>query len=84
MVVLAGNAPASSGYQLGAGGRVPTPFELRDVSEFRLQSKPTHRAENDIHLPCWPNSHGANWFVAPAKEQLALVTNNGFHGISSG
>jgi len=25
-----GNAPASSGYQPDAGGRVQTPFELRD------------------------------------------------------
>ena len=30
LVVPAGNAPASSGYQPGAGGRVQTPFELQD------------------------------------------------------
>src|SRR6185369_9449773 len=35
LVVPAGNAPASSGYQPGAGGRVQTPFELRD--EFKLR-----------------------------------------------
>jgi hypothetical protein len=39
MVVPAGNAPASSGYQPGAGGRVQTPFELRD--EFKLRIQPT-------------------------------------------
>jgi hypothetical protein len=70
--------------QPGAGGRVQTPFELRDVGEFWLRSKPAHRAENDIHLSCWPDAHGANRFVAPAKEQLALIANNGFHGISFG
>jgi hypothetical protein len=45
-----------------------------------FQAKPLRWKEYDIHLPGWADSHGANWLVAPAKEQLTLIADSGFHG----
>jgi hypothetical protein len=56
-------------------------LELRDGRQLRFQAKPFRGTENDIHLPGWPDAHGAKWLVAPAKEQLALIAENGLHGI---
>src|SRR5437867_12236167 len=47
MVVPAGNAPASSGYQPGAGGRLQRPFELRDEFKLRFHTKAPHRTKGD-------------------------------------
>src|SRR2546422_10229694 len=75
LVVPRGNAPRSSGYQPGAlllsyetmvnCGLAPNRFTGRNTRFNRLR---------------WPDSHGTIRFVTPAKEQLALVTQNGFHG----
>jgi hypothetical protein len=48
LVVPAGNAPASSGYQPGADGRVQTPFELRD--EFKWRFHPKRRTGRNVTL----------------------------------
>ena len=50
---------------------------------MRFQAKPFRGAENDIHLPGWPDAHGAKRLIAPAKEQLALIAENGLHGFLS-
>ena len=38
--------------------------------------------EEDLGLRDPADSAGSIWFVTPAKEQLALVTKNGFHEVS--
>ena len=50
-------------------------FDLRFESE-------TDRAEGEIQLHARFDSDYTIWFVALAKEQLALISENGFHGIS--
>ncbi len=66
-------------FRLSTGGSA---FELRDGGQLRFQAKPLQGTENDIHLPGWPDAHGAKRFEAPAREQLALIAENGLHGIS--
>jgi hypothetical protein len=39
-----------------------------------------HRAKNEVQLRRWFDSDDTIWFVALAKEQLALVTDDWFHG----
>ncbi len=82
LVVPAGNAPASSGYQPGAGGRVQTLFELRDEFQLRLHTKPACRTKNNVQLRRRSNAKTAIRSVALAKEQLALIASDWFHGIS--
>ena len=76
LVVPAGNAPASSGYRPEA-----LLLSYETVVNWGFQAKPLRGTENDIHLPGWPDSHGAERLVAPAKEQLALIAENGLHGL---
>jgi len=45
---------------------------------LRFHAKPFRGAESDVQLPDGPNANGTTWLVAPAKEQLALITENGF------
>jgi len=49
---------------------------------LRLQAKPVDGAEHEVQLPGWPDANDALWLVAPAIEQLALIAENGLHGIS--
>jgi hypothetical protein len=74
LVVPRGNAPRSSGYQPGA-----LLIELRDSFDLRFHSE-TDRAEDKVQLPRLDSD--TIWFVALAKEQLALIAENGLHGIS--
>jgi hypothetical protein len=46
----------------------------------RLRAKSVHRAEYEIHLPGGPDAKDPVRFIAPAKEQLALITEDRFHG----
>jgi hypothetical protein len=73
--------PASSGYPPGAGGRVQTPFELRNELKLRFHTKTPHRTKGDGRLTRRPDANKTIRFVAPAKEQLALVAENRFHWI---
>jgi len=82
LVVPAGNAPASSGYQPDAGGRVQTPFELRDEFKLRFHAKSPHRTKSDARLGRWSDANETIRFIAPAKEQLALIADDWLHGIS--
>jgi hypothetical protein len=41
-----------------------------------------HRAKNEVQLRRRLDSDDTIWFVALAKEQLALMTDDWFHGIS--
>ena len=79
LVVPAGDAPASSGYQPGAGGRVQTPFELRDGFHLWFQTETWHRPKNEVRLRGRSDEDDTTWFVALAIEQLALVTDNRSH-----
>jgi hypothetical protein len=47
-----------------------------------FHAEPVRGAEHEIELRGWPDSNDTMWFVALAKEQLALITENGLHGIS--
>ena len=74
VVVPSGNAPLSSGYQPGALLlSYGTVFDLRFDAE-------AHRAEDKVQLPRLDSD--TVWFVAPAKEQLALISKNWFHETS--
>ena len=42
----------------------------------------THRTKDEVQLRRRSDSNDTTWFVALAKEQLAAVTEYGFHGIS--
>ena len=39
-----------------------------------------HPAEDEVQLRHRVDAEDTIWFVAPAREQLALVTGGGFHG----
>jgi len=49
--------------------------------DLRFQSE-THRAEDKVQLRRLDSD--TIWFVALAKEQLALIAENGLHGSSFG
>src|SRR3954466_7781187 len=72
-VVLAGNAPASSGYQPGA---LLLSYRTETDSWFLSEA---HRTKNEGHLYRRADSEDSLWFVALAKEQLALISDNRFH-----
>lgn len=55
----------------------------RDVHDFGFHSE-THRAKAEAQLPERFDAEDAIWFVAPAIEQLTLITADGFHEISFG
>ena len=49
---------------------------------MRFDAKPVRRTEYQIELRVGPDANDTARFIALAKEQLALIANNGFHGIS--
>jgi hypothetical protein len=69
-------------YQPKAGGRVLTPFELRDDRQSRFHAEPTRGAEYKIQLRNRPDANHTARLVALAKKQLALIAENGFHSFS--
>jgi len=50
-------------------------------SDLRLHAE-AHRTKRETHFRGLDAD--ATWFVALAKEQLALIANDGFHGTSFG
>ena len=65
-----------------------TPLDVELVQErigcdFRFQSE-AHGAEAKLQLRGRADSDNTIWFIALAKEQLALIADNRFHVISFG
>jgi hypothetical protein len=92
MVVSRGNAPRSSAYRAGAL-LLSYETEINREALFRILPEVPNlcflifrtgarRAKQQVPLYGRSNSDDSNWFVALAKEQLTLVTHDGFHGIS--
>src|SRR5436305_438660 len=66
-------------FRLSAGCSA---LELRDEFELRLHTKAPHRTKGDARLRRRSDANGMIWFIALTKEQLALITDHWFHGIS--
>jgi len=62
--------------------------EAKRLKVEKIRFKPQFHAEairgteNDIHLPGWPDSHGANWFITSAEQELTLIATGDFHRVS--
>jgi hypothetical protein len=48
---------------------------------LRLRAKPIHGADHEVKPLRWSDSYDLIWFIALAKEPLALMAKNGLHGI---
>ena len=59
-----------------------TPFELRDEFKLWFQTELTHETKSDAGLGRWSDMDETIRFIALAKEQLALIADDGLHGIS--
>jgi hypothetical protein len=57
---------------------------LRDGRRLWLDAEPVHGPERKIQFRSGTNAKGSAGFIALAKEQLALITDDWFHGISFG
>jgi hypothetical protein len=53
---------------------------LRDDFKFWFDAKSFRRAKNNVQFRDRAEAQETIWFVALAKEQLALVTDDWFHG----
>src|ERR1700722_3700303 len=88
MVVPRGNAPRSSAYQADAlllsYGTSHLRFEtydLRAVRKLWLDAESSRGPESHNNFWDWPEANDSSRLVTLAKEQLALITDDRFHGI---
>ena len=79
MVVPVPQSRDSCVFRLSAGCSA---FELRDEFKLRFQTELSHVTKNDAGLGRWPDANEMIRFIALAKEQLALIADEGPDGIS--
>ena len=76
-MVSRGYAPRSPAYQAGA-----LLLSYKTRRSFRSDAKTFYRTKYITRPFCWPDAQDALWLITAAKEQLALVADDGFHGVS--